>query len=111
MPDKTEILKTAASQLRELSVKTDEFEKTAEHNKLAEHVLKKMIDKNMLTSPSEVLAKLAELRQSSDEDLKVTEKAIEIDGKNESLSKLGSLSDHPTADGLDPLTALLLEDL
>ena len=98
----------------------EEYEKSPGHEeveKLAMTVITKMVEREDLTEPSEVIEKLAELRQQTTEDLKVLEKAVELGrkpGSEESVKTasklLGSLSETPTGDGQDSLTRYLLED-
>lgn len=112
--DKKELLKTAAEKLRNLTAQNAELTEKLAHIEQVQTVLEKMIDSNLLDSPKDVLAKFAELRESSAQDLEVTEKAVQLGVEQQptpELSKLGSLSDLPTGDGLDPLTRMLIEDL
>ena len=112
--DKKELLKTAAAKLRNLSAENANLQKEVEHVKLAQEVLAKIVDKDLLDSPRAVLSKFADLLKSSAQDLEVTEKAVQLGIEGQTapeLSKLGSLSDHDTGDGLDPLTRMLIEDL
>tara|TARA_Y100000310_G_C20417067_1_gene684838 strand:- start:308 stop:655 length:348 start_codon:yes stop_codon:yes gene_type:complete len=112
--DKTELLKTAAAKLRGLVEEKEKLNSEIEHRKHAQQVLGKFVEKDLLDSPKAVLTKFAELLESNQQDLEVTEKAISLETvqrQEPELSKLGSLSDHDTGDGLDPLTRLLIEDL
>ena len=111
--DKKELLKTAAAKLRGLSEENVQLNFKIEHVKQAQNVLAKLVDKELLDSPKAVLSKFAELMESSSQDLEVTERAVQLGMKSTApeLSKLGSLSDYDTGDGLDPLTRMLIEDL
>jgi hypothetical protein len=98
----------------------EEYEKSQgneEVEKLAMTVITKMVEREDITEPGEVIEKLAELRQQTSEDLKVLEKAVELGRmpSNEEPSKtasasLGTLTETPSGDGQDSLTQFLLED-
>jgi uncharacterized protein Smg (DUF494 family) len=98
----------------------EEYEKSQgqeEVEKLAMTVITKMVEREDITEPGEVIEKLAELRQQSTEDLKVLEKAVELGRKSgdeeptkTASAPLGSLSEEHNGDGQDSLTKFLLED-
>jgi len=97
----------------------EEYEKSQgidEVEKLAMAVITKMVEREDITEPGEVIEKLAELRQQSAEELKVLEKAVELGRihKNETPTKtassLGHLSDSSNGDGQNNLIKFLLED-
>jgi uncharacterized protein Smg (DUF494 family) len=98
----------------------EEYEKSQgsqEVEKLAMTVITKMVEREDITEPNEVIEKLAELRQQTTEDLKVLDKAVEL-GRVQSTEEptkiastsLGHLTDEPTGDGQDNITKFLLED-
>jgi len=98
----------------------EEYEKSQsieEVEKLAMAVVTKMVEREDITEPGEVIEKLADLRQQTSEDLKVLEKAVEL-GRipgNEGPAKtasasLGTLTETPSGDGQDNITKFLLED-
>ena len=92
-------------------------ENSQEIDKLAMSVIGKMVEREDLTEPNDVLEKLAELRQQTSEDLKVLEKAVEL-GRNPVIDEatkvasasLGSLSEKSNEEDQDNLTKFLLED-
>ncbi len=99
----------------------EEYEKSQgveEVEKLAMTVVTKMVEREDITEPGEVIEKLADLRQQTPEDLKVLEKAVEL-GRNPGSDKgptktasalLGTLTETPSGDGQDNITKFLLED-
>lgn len=105
--DRKEIMKTAASQLRSLSSEVQEYRDLEVKRDLAEEIVKKTSDD--LTS-SEVFEKISELMDKDLEELKIIDKAVELHNTGE--LNLGSLSPH-LGDGedMDPLTAMLVEDM
>lgn len=109
--------KTAQEQFDFLLEEYEKSQGAEEREKLAMAVITKMVERADITEPGEVLEKLAELRQQSNEDLKVLEKAVElgrIPGVEEptktASASLGSLSESPSGDDQDNLTKFLLED-
>jgi outer membrane PBP1 activator LpoA protein len=109
--------KTAQEHYNFLLEKYEKSQGNEEVEKLAMIVVTKMVEREDITEPGEVIEKLAELRQQTTEDLKVLEKAVELGRKpgDEEPSKtasasLGSLTDEPNGDGQDRLTKFLLED-
>lgn len=105
---KQELLKTAATQLRSLSKEVSELREKQAQQERAREIIAKMVQKGNI-SETEVLEKLSKLEQQSVEDLKVTEKALEM-SKNANFN-LGSLGDKTSVgeeSGLDPLTNYLI---
>jgi hypothetical protein len=98
----------------------EEYEKSQsieEVEKLAMTVVTKMVEREDITEPGEVIEKLADLRQQTSEDLKVLEKAVELgripgnEGPIKTASaSLGTLTETPSGDGQDNITKFLLED-
>ncbi|MBC8549306.1 MAG: hypothetical protein H8D23_06610 [Candidatus Brocadiales bacterium] len=101
-----DIMKTAASHLRNLSAEVQEFRDAEERRGLVEAILEKTASD---ISGSEVLEKYSEYMERDLEELKIIDKAIELTKTGE--LNLGSLSTQgaDTAD-MDALTAMLMED-
>jgi hypothetical protein len=102
-----DVMKTAALTLRALSVKISDLEERLEKRAKAEILVNKMIDNKQLDS-KDVLTKVAELESQSMDELKTYEKAMEL-AKDGSI-KLGTVSENTSTEGMDPLTAFILED-
>jgi hypothetical protein len=117
MSDENKLLKTAADKLRTLAQETKTYRNKEEIEKLAFSIVTKMAEQNSFDSPKEALEKYSEYKEKDIEDLKITEKALELDLKNffnnqEKVAEdLGSLTNEPTGHDMDNLTSMLLEDL
>lgn len=116
-----EMLKQAAEQLKALKNEVEEYRTYQEIEKQAGLIIGKMIENEQFDSPLEVLEKLSELKEKDLDELKVIEKAIELNkSQSHNLNKtahkkvagndLGRLSDAPSGDGMDNLTSFLLKD-
>lgn len=105
--DQKEIMKIAASQLRSLSQEVKIFRETEERRTLVEAILSKTASD---WSGQEVLEKQGEFLDKELEELKIIDKAVELQKTGE--LNLGSLSSQSSVseDDLDPLTAYLVED-
>jgi len=115
-----ELLKNAASQLRALKQEAEEFRLLAEREKQASVIVTKLVDSENLSTPTQVLEKLAELRDKDLDELKVIDKALEYNPQSSSQpahqekiadGSLGHLSDSPSGDGMDNLTQFLMSEL
>jgi len=93
-------MKQAAESIRTLVDERNEFEKKAETQKIATSIIESMVEKEML-STEEVLPKLAELKDKSDNELLIMQEALKL-GNASGLSKLGELSDRADSDGMTP---------
>ena len=105
--DQKEIMKTAASQLRSLVSEVETFREVKQKQEVVEEILQKTAEN---LSGFETLEQRDDLMEKDLEELKIIDKAVELQKTGE--LKLGSLSIESADNGeLDPLTALLLEDL
>lgn len=103
--DQKDIMKTAASQLRGLSTEVQQFRDEQDKRDMAVQILKKTASPSLV----EFLDKIAEYMDEDLEDLKIIDKAVELQKTGEFA--WGSLSSQGASDGgLDPLTAMLTED-
>ena len=101
-----DIMKTAASHLRNLSAEVQEFRDIEERRKFVEAILEKTASD---ISGSEVLEKYSEYMERDLEELKIIDKAIELTKTGE--LNLGSLSTQGADNTeMDALTAMLMED-
>jgi hypothetical protein len=107
METKGEILKQAASTLRNQRDEIKGLREKIARETAAENILQKLLE-NETISTEEILSKLSELRQKSLEDLVIMEKAAEL-YQGGFFSGFGKLSEHTDGRGLDPLTAFLTE--
>lgn len=104
--DQKEIMKTAASQLRGLSSEVQQFRENEEKRDLVEGILKKTAS---APTVKEFLEKRAEYMDKDLEELKIIDKAVELQKTGE--LQLGSLSAQSADNGsMDALTAFLVDD-
>ncbi len=109
--------KTAEEHYKFLLEEYEKSQSIEEIEKLAMIVVTKMVEREDITEPGEVIEKLADLRQQTPEDLKVLEKAVEMgripgkEGPTKTASALlGTLTEIPSGDGQDNITKFLLAD-
>jgi hypothetical protein len=107
--NKQEILKTAATSLRALSDRIEQLETEKDVFSKAMEITTGLV-KNGQLSPSGALEKLAELQNSSVDDLITLDKAIELTKESEFQVSLGTVADSHSKDGDDPLTSFLLDN-
>lgn len=108
---RNEVMKTAALALEQLLVENQRLTQQLEKRAQVDHLVLAMIDRGKINKPGDVLTKVAEFEKQSSEDLKTLEKALELASDETKLEiKLGSVSEKPTADSMDPLTRMLFEE-
>ena len=104
--NKNDIMKTAASHLRNLSAEVQEYREMEERRVVVEEILEKTASS---ISGSEAMEKYAEYLDKDLYELKIISKAIELTKTGE--LNLGSLSSQAADnESLDPLTAMLMDE-
>jgi len=102
--------KLAAQAIKELQTENDTLKKELSQYKTASSMAFELFQKGAI--PAEDLeSSFSSFLEKNPEELQVLEKAAEYRDSTLTLS-LGKLSDKPADDGtMDPLTAMLIEDL
>jgi hypothetical protein len=104
--NRNDIMKIAASHLRNLSAEVRAYREKEERRECVERIIRNTASD---LSGSDFLDKYAEYMEKDLEELKVIEKALELTKTGE--LNLGELSAQAADNGeLDPLTAFLVED-
>ena len=105
--NKNDIMKTAASHLRNLSAEVQEYRDMEERRGMVEEILEKTASD---ISGREAMEKYATYMENDLDELKIISKAIELTKTGE--LNLGSLSSQGADNGdMDPLTAMLLDEV
>lgn len=106
-----EAMKTAATTLRALSKEIGLLKESNLKRDYAEKIAACLV-KSHRVEADEVLTKVAELSKQSIDELVTLEKALELTEDDNKLTlKLGALSEKSTSEGVDPITAMILEDI
>lgn len=101
----------AAQAINELKAKVDALEERLDLLKTAEGLVFKLHEDGSLGT-DEIQDVLQTFQDKSKEDLEIIEKAAELSRNAGRVLTVGKLSDRSQDDGtLDPLTAMLIEDL